>query len=113
MACCGKAKRLAQERKKKLTEAKKPIRDIVKDASWQKVRKSLLGQWKERPEWCCTQLRSYLGAVGSASDDKLRIVMNYLTGTGFRTGNIKHPCISKIRTSISMEIKKRKAKKEW
>jgi hypothetical protein len=34
--------------------------------------------------------------------------MNYLTGTGFRTGRIKHPCISKIRASISAEMKRRK-----
>jgi hypothetical protein len=87
---------------------KKPIRDIVKDESWQKVRKSLLGQWNKRPTWCCAQIRSYLGPVSKASDDKLRIVMNYLTGTGFRTGRIKHPCIQSIRDSISKERKRRR-----
>jgi len=29
------------------------------------------------------------------------------------TGTIKHPCISQIRTQISSEMKKRKAKGEW
>ena len=86
----------------------KPVRELVKDPEWQKVRKSLLGQWKDKPEWCCTQLNRYLGS--NPSNEKLKIVMNYLTGTGFRTGRIKHSCISKIRFQISMEIKKRKAK---
>ena len=87
---------------------KKPIKDIVKEPNWQKVRVSLLGKWAKEPEACCRKLESYLGSVRSASDDKLRIVMNYLTGTGFRTGRIKHPCISKIRALISAEMKRRK-----
>jgi len=86
----------------------KPVRELVKDPEWQKVRKSLLGQWKEKPEWCCAQLKRYLGS--NPPNEKLKIVMNYLTGTGFRTGRISHPCITKIRSQISMEIKKRKAK---
>ena len=95
-----------------LTEAKKkPIRDIVKDPKWQKVRTGLLGQWKKKPEWCCKQLRSYLGPISKASDDQLRIVMNYLTGSGFRTGRIKHACIQKIRDSISKERKSRSKNK--
>jgi len=90
-----------------------PIKDIVKSPEWQKVRKSLLGQWSKRPMWCCTQLKNFLGSVSSTSNDKLRIVMNYLTGSGFRSGKIKHSCVTTIRTQISVEIKKRKAKKEW
>jgi hypothetical protein len=86
----------------------KPVKDLVKDPAWQKVRESLLGQWKERPEWCCAQLRNYLGS--NPSNEKLRIVMNYVTGTGFRMGKISHPCITKIKSQVSMEMKKRKAK---
>jgi len=89
----------------------KPIKDLVKDPEWQKVRESLVGQWKSRPEWCCKQLRTYLGPINKTSDDKLRIVMNYLTGSAFRMGKIKHPCIISIRTQISVEMKKRKAKR--
>jgi len=89
------------------------ISDIVKDPEWQKVRKSLLGQWSKRPDWCCAQLRKYLGTINKTSNDKIRIVMNYATGTGFRTGKIKPPCIVKLRTQLSAEIKKRKAKKSW
>lgn len=90
-----------------------PKNKLVTSQEWQNVRKSLLGKWKEKPSWCCSQLRSYLGSVGSASNDKIRVVMNYLVGSGFRTGRIKHPCISALRTQMSSEIKKRKAQKKW
>ena len=90
-----------------------PKNVLVQSAEWQKVRKSLLGKWKEQPEWCCSQLRKYLGSITSASKDKIKVVQNYLTGSGFRTGKIKHPCISNLRTQLSMERKKRVAKKEW
>ncbi len=94
-------------------KTKQPMSEIVKDPDWQKVRKSLINQWRKRPDWCCQKLRKYLGPISKTEDKKLVIVMNYLTGTGFRTGVIKHPCINKIRDQISMEIKKRKAKKTW
>ncbi len=90
-----------------------PKNVLVKSPEWQAVRKSLLGQWKERPEWCCSQLKRYLGNVSTTSKDKIKVVMNYLTGSGFRTGKIKHPCISRLRLLLSMERKKRVAKKEW
>lgn len=91
----------------------KPKNVLVKNAQWQQVRQSLLGQWKEKPTWCCLQLRRYLGSISTTSKDKIKVVMNYLVGTGFRTGTIKHPCISKLRAQLSMERKKRVAKKEW
>jgi len=92
---------------------KKLIRDIVKDSRWQKVRESLLGQWKSRPEWCCQQLRKYIGKLTGASNDELRILMNYLVGTAFRTGRIKHPCITKLRKEISNEMTERKGQARW
>ena len=85
----------------------------LKGEEWQTVRKSLLGQWKSRPTWCCGKLRKYLGSISSTPNSKLKIVMNYLTGSGFRMGKIKHECITNLRTQISMQIKVRKAKKEW
>jgi len=90
-----------------------PKNKLVRSEDWQNVRKSLLGNWKEKPDWCCSQLRKYLGSLSTTSNDKIKVVMNYLTGTGFRTGTIKHPCITKLRNQLSSEIKKRKAKKEW
>jgi len=90
-----------------------PKNKLVRSEQWQAVRKSLLGQWKERPEWCCAQLRRYLGSLSSTSNDKIKVVMNYLTGTGFRTGKIKPPCAIKLRTQLSSEIKLRKSKGAW
>lgn len=87
------------------------VKELVKDKQWQNVRKSLLGQWSKRPDWCVLQLRKYLGSINSASTNKLKIVQNYLTGTGFRTGTISsrdNPSISKLRAEISVELKKRK-----
>lgn len=93
--------------------SKKDIEELVKDPEWIKIRQSLVGQWKSRPTWCCGQLRKYLGSLSSTHNNKLKIVMNYLTGSGFRMGKIKHECITNLRTQISMQIKVRKAKKEW
>jgi len=84
------------------------ISEITKDPNWQKVRKSLLGKWKENPTWCCNQLKQYLGNIRTTDEKKLRIVMNYLTGFGFRMGKIKNQCIQNIRDSISNEKKRRK-----
>jgi len=91
----------------------KPKNKLVGTPEWENTRKSLLGKWKDTPEWCCLQLRKFLGNVSSTSNDKIKVVMNYLTGTGFRTGRIKHKCITTLRTQMSSEIKRRKAKKEW
>lgn len=90
-----------------------PKNVLVKSKEWQSLRKGLLGKWKEKPEWCCSQLRNYLGNISTASKDKLKVVQNYLIGSGFRTGRIKHPCITKLRMQISMERQKRISKKEW
>jgi len=92
---------------------KNPKNLLVNSSEWQTVRKSLLGQLKGRSSWCCSQLKKYLGSVSSASNDEIKVVQNYLTGTGFRTGRIKHSCIVKLRTQLSSEIKKRKAQKKW
>ena len=91
----------------------KPIKEIVKSPRWQKVRESLLGNWNERPEWCCQQLRDYIEPMNKATVTELRIMMNYLTITPIRMGKIKHPCINQLRLEVSMEMKKRKAKGLW
>lgn len=92
---------------------RKPVRELVKNQEWQKVRKDLIGKWKSDPIGCCKKLRSFLGSVKSANNDKLRIVMNYLTGTAFRTGRVKHPCITTLRGNISMEMGMRKKSGKW
>jgi len=88
--------------------AKKSVSQLVKSPEWQRVRKSLVGTWKKEPEKGVTKLRKFLGGrVSSASDDKLRIVHNYVTGSGFRSGNITHPKITRLREAIVRERKKR------
>jgi len=90
-----------------------PTRDLVKDPKWQKVRQSLIGNWINKPGWCLSQLKGYLGSIQSTTDYKLLIVMNYLVGTSFRVGKISsrnNPGIPKLRGEISAEIKRRKYK---
>jgi hypothetical protein len=87
-----------------------PKNKLVTDPGWQAVRQSMLKQWSTRPTWCCSQLRKYLGAIRTTSKDKIDVVMNYLTGTAFRVGRIKHPCISSLRKELSEERKRRKEK---
>lgn len=89
---------------------KESIKDIVKNPKWQKIRKELVGTWSTSPAENCNKLRSFLGNM--KDETKLRIVMNYLTGTGFRTGRIKHPSISKLREDISKALKEVKTNKE-
>lgn len=90
-----------------------PKNKLVRSEDWQKVRKSLLGKWMSEPEWCCTQLKKYLGKIEKTSKDKMKVVMNYLVSSAFRIGKINHPCVIKLRTQLSMERKKRIAKNEW
>ena len=80
------------------------IKDLVKNKDWQTLRQSLEGTWNKTPDSNCMKLRKYLD--GFKDEKKLRIVMNYLIGTGFRTGRIKHKCISKLRLDISKNLKK-------
>ena len=87
---------------------KTAMRDLVKDPKWQKLRKSLVGTWKTTPEENIKKIRKYLGPIRRTENKKLTIVMNYLTGSGFRIGKISHPSITKLRKEISDEIKRRK-----
>lgn len=90
------------------TSTKKPMKQITQDPEWQKIRKSLLNKWKKEPEWCCKQVESYVTPIRKVDYDRLRIAMNYLVGSGFRMGKIKHPCITELRFRISVEMKRRK-----
>ena len=85
---------------------KKPIKEIVKNKEWQDIRRSFLGTWKATPQKNCARLRGYLGGMNDIT--KIRIVQNYLTGTGFRLKMIDHPCINKLRKDLSEARKKYK-----
>ena len=86
----------------------KPMCELVKRKDWQDLRISFLGTWKHTPVENVKKLREWIGDFKTTSMDKLRIVMNYLTGSGFRSGRIKHPEIQKLRDDISIEMKVRK-----
>jgi len=82
------------------------MNELVQLPEWQKLRKELLYNWRDQPLENCAKLKRFLGDKSDIR--KLRIVMNYLTGTGFRTGRIKHICIILIRKEISESLKNRK-----
>lgn len=87
-----------------------PINQLVKREDWQALRKSFLGKWKTKPKENIQKLRDWLGNIQNTEYEKLRIVMNYLTGSGFRTGKIKDSDIQELRNDISKEMRRRKAK---
>jgi hypothetical protein len=90
---------------KKLKQVLANIQQLVKDPEWQKLRKSLVGTWKDTPADNVQKLRDYLGPKPWTDAVKLRIVHNYLTGSGFRIGVISHPDITNLRNQV---IKARK-----
>lgn len=90
-----------------------PINKLVRCPEWQTLRVSLLGKWMKEPEWAVGRLVEYLGPIESTSIDKMKVVKNYLTGTGFRTGRIKHPLITNLRHQLSLERERRKASGKW
>lgn len=94
--------------------SKIPMRELVKDPKWQKIRITLKGNWKNNPEWCCKQIKKYINNdFDSASNNQIRILMNYVTASGFRIGIINHNCVKQIRKKLSNQIKKRKLENTW
>lgn len=86
----------------------RPIKEVVNRRDWQTLRKSFLGTWKTHPIQNTNKLREFLGNMLTAEDDKLRIVHNYLTGSGFRLGIIHHSEIEKLLEEVRMERFRRK-----
>lgn len=93
-----------------VTENVRPMKDQVNRADWQQLRQRMVGTWAKDSVKNCKMLRDFIGPLNQAEEEKLNIVMNYLTGTGFRTGRIKHKEIQKLRDDISKEKKIRKNK---
>jgi hypothetical protein len=78
--------------------SKMDIREVVNDPEWQELRKSFIGTWKKTPEENVKKLREYLGDFSDPL--KLRRVLNYTTGSGFRMKMITHPEIDKLREEV-------------
>lgn len=72
-----------------------PIQKVVKNQEWQSLRKSLLGKWKTQPEQNLSSLLNYLEEE-CYSPIRVRRVLNYLTGSGFRSGKITSSEISNL-----------------
>jgi hypothetical protein len=74
------------------------IRDVVRDEEWQDLRLSFIGTWRDQKEENVKKLEIYL----QDGSDPLRVrrVLNYLTGTGFRSGTIAHPSIDELRERV-------------
>jgi hypothetical protein len=74
------------------------IRRVVADPEWQRLRASMVGTWMGFPYYNVARLRKYLGAW----DDPMRLrrVLNYLTGSGFRSGAIQHAVVTALRNEV-------------
>jgi hypothetical protein len=74
------------------------IREVVADPEWQALRESLVGTWKSQGPENAARLRAYVGDF----KDPLRVrrVLNYLTGTGFRSGAIACPEAGTLREEV-------------
>lgn len=86
------------------------IRDVVKREDWQELRKSFIGKWKTEPEKNFSRLREWLGNVKDAEYDKLIIVYNYLTGSGFRMGVIDYKPAHTLKDMVKAELESRDKK---
>lgn len=86
----------------------KDIRVIVDDPQWQQLRKELLGTWKKTPNDNLIKLKRFTGNLSSASDEKLIIIFNYLTGTVFRTKTVDFPAATIYKNQVKDELIKRK-----
>lgn len=86
----------------------KEVVELVKDPVWQKLRESFVGTWKTTPAENVRKLKHFLGT--NPSIDKLRIVLNYLTCSGFRTGNIKHEGADKLRDWVRKRLAEKREK---
>lgn len=91
---------------------KMSIKDVVDDPDWQELRQAFVGTWKEQPVANCLALRGYLGRKPWIDPIKIRQVLNYLTGSGFRLGIISHPDIddllAEVRQSWHQGLKSKK-----
>lgn len=77
------------------------IKDVVNDPEWQSLRKSLVGTWKNSPVENIQRLRLYGGDLTDPL--RLRRLLNYLTGSGFRLGNIRHSAITVFLSEVRIK----------
>ncbi|RLD67273.1 MAG: hypothetical protein DRI84_02815 [Bacteroidetes bacterium] len=84
-----------------------------KDKDWWLIRKSLMNKWICKPDWCCLQIRRYLGRLQYSDKIKIQTVSFYLSLSGFRPGAINYPCVIRLKQDVFNEVKNRKNKGNW
>lgn len=72
-----------------------------------------MSKWICKPDWCCLQIRRFLGSVGGSNNTKLKLISGYLCLSGFRPGAINYPCVVNLKSEVFNEIKLRKNKGTW
>lgn len=80
------------------------IRKVVDLPEWQALRKQLVGTWKVSPVENVQKLRKFGDDLSDPR--KVRILLNYLTGSGFRIGIISHPDITIFREEVREAYRK-------
>lgn len=76
------------------------IRVIVAQPEWQQIRHDFIGTWKNK-EKIPSNIKRLEAWLGDGSDPiKVRQILNYVTGSGFRIGIISDPKISQFRNYV-------------
>jgi len=86
---------------------KEDIRVVVNMEEWQILRKSLVGTWKHKSAENVLKLRVFGGDL--TDPRRVRILLNYLTGSGFRIGVIDSAEIREFRDIVRCQYKKLKS----
>jgi hypothetical protein len=89
------------------------IQDIVQLPEWQNLRKYFVGKWKLQPEKNLQLLKEFAGNLNTISNRRLRIIQNYLTGSGFRIGIISSVDIANFTNEVRQEVVNRKSDGRW
>lgn len=74
------------------------ISEIVRDPEWQALRISMIGTWMSQSRENVDRLNRYLG--DGKDPLKVRRVLNYITGSGFRSGKISSRLITQFREYV-------------
>lgn len=76
------------------------IRVIVAQPEWQQIRHDFIGTWKDKTK-IPDNIKKMQQWLGDGKDPiKVRQILNYVTGSGFRIGIISDPRISQFRDKI-------------
>ena len=89
------------------------IKDIVALPEWQTLRSYFVGTWKSQPDKNLKMLKKFDGDLQTLPNRRLRIVQNYVTGSGFRIGKISSPDILIFVEEVRTEVKNRKEDGRW